>query len=46
MTGDVGALRDRLLVLEHLAELLPDVTASALDSREAVSPGRRTRSTE
>jgi hypothetical protein len=46
VTGDVGALRDRiralpdwdrLLVLEHLAELVPTVTASALDTREAAS---------
>ncbi len=46
MTGDVGALRDRiralsdwdrLLVLEHLAELAPDVTSSALDTREAAA---------
>lgn len=44
MTGDVGALRDRiraladwdrLLVLEHLAELAPGTVASALDTREA-----------
>jgi hypothetical protein len=46
VTGDVGALRDRiralsdwdrLLVLEHLAELAKDAVASALDSREAAS---------
>ena len=46
MTADVGALRDRigsltdwdrLMLLEHVAELAPDQVASALDAREAAS---------